>query len=87
MGIARKYQICKIIYAVGFLVALISLAKLTGASEPSRQKFWFDICMADIILTTPFALGFYYYRSRNKDLEIDQAGVKALVNAGKKLRK
>lgn len=87
MNTARKYQICKIIYAVGFLVAVVSLAKMTGASEPSRQKFWFGVCMADIILTIPLALGFYYYRSRSKDLEIKQSGSEALDQAGKNLTK
>lgn len=49
--------------------------------SPTHNKIWFGILIANIVLALPFALGYYYFRSKLNDVDTGLTEVQTLANA------
>lgn len=80
----QKYRICQVLFGAGFFGTLFWMSRMSPWVSAHHNKVVFAGMMATVVITIPFALGFYYYRARLRDLDTGSVQVEALANAGKR---
>jgi hypothetical protein len=83
---ASKYRACQAVFAIGFIATLFCMAHMSPWDASHHNKVWFGLAIVLVALTIPFALGFYYYRSKLHSVDTGLIEVQTLSRAGEQLK-
>lgn len=87
LSVGQKYRTCQAVFALGFLVVIYCLSKLSPWSSPHHNVKQFWISIISVVITIAFALGFYYYRSKLHNVETGLIEIQTLAHSNKVLSK
>lgn len=88
---AKKYRISQLIMVVCLAGTVLSLSRMAPAGmsgDVHAVKFWFGALVFFLVVGSPAAITFYYYKSRRLDIDDQQQiAVKTLAKLGERQRK
>lgn len=64
----QKYRLCQGIFATGFIGLLICLSRMSAFGSSKHNKLVFTALIIILVVTIPFACGFYYYRPKKDEI-------------------
>lgn len=83
-SIEQKYQGCRVIMIISLAVALYCLRQLSAFSSYHHNISWFVAFLAALVLAIISCLGFYYYRGKRQDKDVNAIAMQALNDYGKR---
>lgn len=86
LSAAQKYRICQVISSLGVLTSSYSISRMGPFASPRHNKVMFAMLMISVLVSVPFALGIYYYRTKRQNVDTGAAQVAALAQAGRDMK-
>lgn len=81
ISVAAKYRICQLVTWASVVIGAFCLSRMSSRSSPHHNKVWFGLAIVDVVIGIPFAVGYYYFRAKLKDVDTGLTEVKTLADS------